>query len=100
MSEISAISPAKAIRVVRPIGNAGSENDARRDTPFAARQAYAKSGPRTERATHQGDYAPFVTQTFANDNATASASQGAIAYLVTRYRMTDLPIGFLIAKSA
>ncbi|MDR3493464.1 MAG: hypothetical protein P4L82_02580 [Ancalomicrobiaceae bacterium] len=59
------------------------------------------SGPH---APTQGAYAPFLAQHLANDNvspvARIAANDGAIAYLFARDRIDDLPVGFLISKSA
>jgi len=100
MSGIGAISPSTAIRIIRPVQQSAGSNNSRRDDTFGARQAYATAGARTNRSQQRGDYAPFLAQSFANDNRPfASSAQGSIAYLIARDRMTDLPIGFLIAKA-
>ncbi len=101
MSGIGAISPSTALRIIRPVAQSSDGGFFRRDDK-SARQAYATMGARTHgRASFAGDNAAFIAQAIANDNTGSGATptQGAIAYLETRYRLTDLPVGFLIAKA-
>lgn len=102
MSGIGAITPSTAIRIIRPVAQTSDGAFFRRDDT-SARQAYATSGTRPgKRKPFAGDDAAFIVQVIANDNTNAGATpaQGAIAYLETRFRLADLPFGFLIAKTA
>ncbi len=100
MSGIGAILPSTAIRVIRPVTNAGDGGFFRRDDK-TARQAYATPGAKpVNRHSFAGDDAAFIAQAIANDNEhAASARQGATAYRAARDRLTNLPVGFLIARA-
>jgi hypothetical protein len=97
MNGIGAVSSSRAIQIIRPVT---ASTDAGSRHGKATRQAYFAAGEQTRRQSARS-HALFAAQTFNNDNhASTSPVQGAIAYLVARDRMTDLPIGFLITKSA
>lgn len=100
MSGIGAISPSTAIRIIRPVAKGSDGGFFRRDDK-TARQAYATPGARQpNRHSYAGDDAAFIAQAIANDNEhAASASQGTGAYRAARDRLTNLPVGFLIARA-
>ena len=100
MSGIGAISPSTAIRIIRPVANPGDGGFFRRDDK-TARQAYATPGAKpVNRHSFAGDDAAFIAQAIANDNTHAvSTADGAIAYRASRDRLTNLPVGFLIARA-
>jgi hypothetical protein len=100
MSGIGAISPSAAIRVIQPVHRSGDAGQFHREQSSAPRQAYATAGARASGRPQTGDFTPFFAQMFADEATSASSVQGAVAYLVARDRMTDLPVGFLISKAA
>ena len=100
MLSIAPVSRISGPRRVLPSPDARTTTGTGRDiTPSAA--ADPLQGPH---AATTGTYAPFVAQAFANDNVSAAsriaANSAAITYLLTRDRLADLPVGFLISKSA
>jgi hypothetical protein len=99
MSGIGVISSSTAIRVIQPVHRSGSSDQSYRDQTGAPRQAYATAGAKPTGKPQTGDYTPFFAQMASHDDASTSSAQGAVAYLVARDRMRDLPVGFLIAKA-
>lgn len=89
------LKPSRALVPVTPSAatDRDPENEARQAEEIHARAS-------TDKRPHQTSIASFVVQMLANDNGTAvTPDVAAEAYWSMNYRLADLPVGFLIART-
>jgi len=101
MSGIGPISPSTAIRVIHPVGRSMGADTNGRDRSPRPRLAYATIDHRPHIESPRPAGVPTIAAPLAgaNDNGLGiTPAAGAIAYLVARDRLTDLPAGFLITR--